>query len=149
MSMSGCGLRTGVFALAALAGAGCDAGPDSISPGRYAYVASHATPRGDDTIRLEGVLEVQSVGADSIEGEWEVPDLHPELRVRSDGSGRSVVTAHPTYFGTLHHRLRRIGGGISCSGAYVWVGEDGAEQSTKLSCSITPLPAGQTRPAAP
>lgn len=140
MWMSGCGLRTGVIAMAALAAAGCDAGPDAIPPGRYAYVASHATPRGDDTIRLQGVLEVQAVGTDSIDGEWDVPDLHPELRVRTDGSGRSVITAHPTYFGTLHHRFRRFGGGLSCSGAYIWVDAEGDEQSTKLSCSLKPLP---------
>lgn len=127
------------FALAlVLMLAGCDAGAAVVLPaGRYDYVASHATPSGEDTIHLSGILQIDSSDADSVRGHWEVPQLHPELRSRLAESGGIQLIAHPTYFGTLSHEFRRSGTGIACSGAYEWVAEGGREETTPLSCSVT------------
>lgn len=114
-----------------------DAGP--IEPGRYSYEATHPAPGGEQSIQLEGFLQIDEAPGDTIEGEWEVPQLHPELRVVEDEGGAAVITAHPTYFGTLHHRIRRgSGGGVSCSGEYVWVAEGGEQRSVPLTCTIQP-----------
>jgi hypothetical protein len=125
--------------------AGCDVGGGGdLEPGRYTYRASHPAPGGDESITMEGVLEIEEARGDTIQGHWEVPQLHPELRVLGDEDGAVVVTAHPIYFGTLRHRIRRTRTGISCSGVYVWVGDGGTERSVLLSCSIGPGAEGVT-----
>lgn len=122
----------------ALALAGCDAGAAVVLPvGRYDYVASHATPSGEDTIQLSGILQIDSADPDSVRGHWEVSQLHPELRSRVAESGGIQLIAHPTYFGTLSHEFRQSGTGISCTGAYEWVAEGGRAETTPLSCSVT------------
>lgn len=124
---------------------GCDPGGGELEPGRYTYRASHPAPGGDESITLEGVVELEDVAGDTIQGHWEVPQLHPELRVIGEPGGELVVTGHPIYFGTLRHRIRPTRGGISCSGTYVWVAEGGVERSVPLSCSISPYSAAPPR----
>lgn len=132
------GRRALAAAVVVLTLAGCDAGVGvSLPTGRYDYVASHATPSGEDTIHLSGILQIDSADGDSVVGHWEVPQLHPELRVRQDESGGTKLIAHPTYFGTISHEFRRVGGGIACSGAYEWVAEGGRSESTPLLCSVS------------
>lgn len=123
----------------------CDLAPAPLEPGRYTYRASHPAPGGDESITLEGVLDVEEVEGDTIRGSWEVPQLHPELGMIGEVDGGLVVTAHPIYFGTLHHTIRGTGRGISCSGRYVWVAEGGVERSVLLSCSISPYSAAPLR----
>lgn len=126
---------------------GCDRESGPIDAGRYDYRAAHAAPGGEDTIRIQGVLAVQEVHGDTLEGHWEVPQLHPELRVLEDAEGEMVVMAQPTYFGTIYHRISRSGRGISCAAEYVWVAEGGVERSVPVSCSITRDPGATPRPA--
>lgn len=117
---------------------GCDPAGEPLEPGRYTYRASHPAPGGDEPITLEGVLTIEEAEGDTIEGYWEVPQLHPELRVVDDADDVLVVTAHPVYFGTFHHRISRTRRGIACSGRYVWVAEGGVERSVLLECHISP-----------
>lgn len=133
-----------LLAILLLTLAGCERESGPIEVGRYAYRAAHATP-GGDTIRLDGVLDVEEVRGDTIEGQWEVPQLHPELRVVDDADGRLTVSAQPTYFGTIYHRIGRSGRGITCSAEYVWVAEGGVERSVPVTCAITRDP-GATPP---
>lgn len=127
--------------------AACDRETGPIEVGRYEYRAAHPTP-GGDTIRIEGVLNVEEVRGDTIEGVWEVPQLHPELRVVDDADGRLTVSAQPTYFGTIYHRIGRSGRGVTCSAEYVWVAEGGVERSEPVTCAITRDPGATPLPGA-
>lgn len=140
-----------------LAAGGCEGagGEPTLSPGRYLYTASHPVPSGEDSIRLNGVMEITGAGAEGVEGRWDVPQLHPELESLGAGGSDLVVTAHPTYFGTILHRLRPGGDGeVACEGEYTWVAEEGEHRSLPLTCTLDPdvpegydpaLPNPQTR----
>lgn len=120
-----------------------------LPPGRYAYTASHATPDGGQPVELAGVLEIYELEGDSLRGRWDAEQLHPELEGAVLEDAGAAVYAHPTYFGTIVHRVRRgAGGAVSCDGEYSWIAAGGVERSVPLTCALSDaVPAGAGVPA--
>ena len=130
-----------------LAAACADGMAEGVVPeGRYGYEASHPTPDGG-SIDLAGVMVITESDVNSVSGLWEVPDLHPEMDLGDREGEAYEVMAHPTYFGTLTHRIWREGDAILCEGEYTWIAEGGIERTAPVTCSISPE-AGE-RPAMP
>jgi hypothetical protein len=128
---------------------GEEAQEHELPEGRYHYQAIHPAPGLVEPMRLEGVMVIAESGEDSIAGQWEVPQLHPEMELGSWEGDAYEVMAHPTYFGILTHRLRPAPGRgtIECEGNYTWVAEGGVERTVPVTCSVSAEVA--ERPAMP
>lgn len=119
---------------------GDEAREHALPEGRYHYVATHPAPAQAEPLRLEGVMVITESGEDSVAGQWEVPELHPEMDLGGWEGDAYEVMAHPTYFGILTHRLRPApdGGTIACEGDYTWVADGGVERTVPVTCSVSP-----------
>ncbi|HEV2131414.1 MAG TPA: hypothetical protein VGR27_09950 [Longimicrobiaceae bacterium] len=130
-------------ALLAVVATSCgNGGEHAPAAARYAYSASHPAPGAGDSLRFAGVLELTHTTADSLAGQWEVPELHPELRRGGWERDAYVVYASPVHGGTLVHRIRRTGEPheLACGGYYAWIGADGDEQRVPLRCALAYAP---------
>lgn len=151
--MQGISRRWAALAAIAMAGAtGCGAEPEEttlLPPGRYFYRSSHPIPDAPDSIRMEGVLEVDYAEGDSLAGRWQVERMHPELRAAVADDGALEIRGQPTYFGTIVHTVSaEAAGRFGCTGRYTWVNERGEERSLPVACTIQKeVPSGVAAPS--
>lgn len=121
----------------------CGDGPERApAAGQYAYSAAHPVPGSADSLRFAGLMVLTRTAGGLIAGEWDVPQLHPELRRGSWDGEAYVAYATPVHGGTLVHRIRRVGEPheLACSGHYSWMAANGDEQRVPLPCTLTHAP---------